>query len=509
MRPVNVLSFIRVCLWWVFYMDQLNWGTGTKAASKQLIAEVPGDIMLGGLFPVHTSGTTMCNAINPERGIQRVEAMLFTIDEINNKSELLPGIRLGATIRDTCSATNFGLEQALQFVQSGSKCDHVKWGQNSQHQQQQQPVNLVTRGVVGSSYSSVTILVANLFRLFSIPQISYASTSAVLSDKRAFPLFARTVPSDVVQARAMANLVSAHNWTYVSTVRSAGDYGDSGMDAFWKEADKLGVCIAAREVIRPNYGTDELDAIVHVLRHDFAKARVVVLFTGMDHTKLLLDAVRRAGLNDHFVWIASDGWGRENLPVSNNSRVANGALTIEIQSKPVAAFTDHYLNLGYNNPRNPWFKEYWEDLFGCTFGDTLRVRRSTSEKNKLRLRDKIGSDFKQEAKIQFVYDAVYAFASGLHMLQRQLCVGNPHSPNWDKYGCIAKLLNYSGMDFYKLMIKANFTSLYVYRYDVSTIFFLLGCVFHCYLLAFYCIFIHSFWPAFTKSPFGVCQIKNS
>lgn len=450
----------------VLFMTWPKSSTGNTLAGKQPIAEVPGDIMLGGLFPVHTSGATMCNAINPERGIQRVEAMLFTIDEINNKSELLPGIRLGATIRDTCSASNFGLEQALQFVQSGSKCDNVKWGQ----QPQQPPSSVVTRGVVGSSYSSVTILVANLFRLFSIPQISYASTSAVLSDKRAFPLFARTVPSDVVQARAMASLVSAHNWTYVSTVRSAGDYGDSGMDAFWKEADKLGVCIAAREVIRPNYGIDELDAIVHVLRHDFAKARVVVLFTGMDHTKLLLDAVRRAGLNDHFVWIASDGWGRENLPVSNNSRVANGALTIEIQSKPVAAFTDHYLNLGYANTRNPWFKEYWEDLFGCTFGDSVRRKRAAMDKAKitafrtpcardpkLRLRDKIGSDFKQEAKIQFVYDAVYAFASGLHILQRQLCAGNPHSSNWDKYGCIAKLLNYSGVDFYKLMIKANFT----------------------------------------------------
>ncbi|KAF5406008.1 Metabotropic glutamate receptor 3 [Paragonimus heterotremus] len=444
--------------------------SSVKNTNEQLVAETPGDIILGGLFPVHTSGTSMCNAINPERGVQRVEAMLFTIDEINNNSKLLPGLQMGAIIRDTCSATNYVLEQALQFVQGGGTCGASK----------ERPI---TRGVVGSSYSSVSILVAQLFRLFALPQISYASTSAVLSDKRSFPLFARTVPSDVVQARAMASLVAAHNWTYVSTVRSAGDYGDSGMDAFWKEADKLGVCIAAREVIRSNSGVKELDAIVRVLSHDFAKARVIVLFTGMDHTKLLLDAVRRAGLVNHFVWIASDGWGRENVPVTNNSRVANGALTIEIKAKPVAAFTEHYLNLHYNNPRNPWFREYWEELFDCTFDDgRFRIKRNANLSRpkrhvspvkrkpcqrdpKLRLQDRLGTDFKQEAKIQFVYHAVYAFAHSLHNLQEKLCSGNPYKPGWDKKGCIEKLLSFSGTEFYKNIINTSYTGRHIDEID--------------------------------------------
>ncbi|CAH8458728.1 unnamed protein product [Heterobilharzia americana] len=465
---------------------------------KHTVAGIPGDIMLGGLFPVHTSGATTCDSINPERGVQRVEAMLFTLDEINNNSKLLPGLTIGATIRDTCSDANHALEQALKFVQAST--GNSVTSSSSQHGGKANTVNeqteqLVTRGVVGGSYSSVTILVANLFRLFSLPQISYASTSAILSDKRAFPLFARTVPSDVVQARAMATLVSAHNWTYVSTVRSAGDYGDSGMDAFWKEADKLGVCIAAREVIRGNTGPEDLDNIVNVLSKDFAKARVVVLFTGMDHTKLLLDAVRRAGLVNHFVWIASDGWGRENVPVSNNSKEANGALTIEIQAEPIKAFTDYYLSLGRENHRNPWFREYWQVLTQCREDISRgRIRRAADSKRyfmskilknetnsgnsneitsetssfsptcdnnpDLKLRDILRHDFKQEAKIQFVYDAVYAFASGLHILQKKLCPGDPLHPKWDKRGCLKKMLNYSGTSFYQLMINTSFTDNY-------------------------------------------------
>ena len=43
------------------------------------------------------------------------------------------------------------------------------------------------------------VQVANLLRLFRIPQISPASTAKALSDKTRFELFARTVPPDTFQ----------------------------------------------------------------------------------------------------------------------------------------------------------------------------------------------------------------------------------------------------------------------------------------------------------------------
>lgn len=450
-----------------------------------MVATVPGDIILGGLFPVHSSGTKKCTALNPERGIQRVEAMLFTLDEINNNSALLPGLRLGANVRDTCSLGNYALEQSLDFVKTsvadvmaGNKeaektavcacpggVPHSPAGASNSNKASgaimPPPTSWsqdIVRGVIGGSYTTVSILVANLYRLFRLPQISYASTSAVLSDKRTYPLFARTVPSDKEQARAMAALVADYHWTYVSTVRSAGDYGDSGMDAFWKESDKRGICIAAREVIRGSSTSSDLDEVVRVLRHGFSRARVVVLFTRMDHTKLLLDAVRRANYTDHFIWIGSDGWGRENMPVSNNSRVANGALTIEILATEIDNFSHYYKNLRWDNMRNPWFAKFWESLFGCTFDNSTSlpgVKHCPETKNS-RLGDKLPEPFKQEAKIQFVYDAVYAMAHGLHTLQKELCPFDPDPAKWDKNECIRKLLAYPGDDFYKTIIKTAF-----------------------------------------------------
>lgn len=52
-----------------------------------------------------------CGEIKKERGIQRLEAMLYAIDLINNSTDLLPNIKLGAKIYDTCDRDTIALEK--------------------------------------------------------------------------------------------------------------------------------------------------------------------------------------------------------------------------------------------------------------------------------------------------------------------------------------------------------------------------------------------------------------
>ena len=49
---------------------------------------------------------------------QRMEAMLYALDQINADPNLLPNIDLGALILDTCSNPSYALEQSMQFVRS-------------------------------------------------------------------------------------------------------------------------------------------------------------------------------------------------------------------------------------------------------------------------------------------------------------------------------------------------------------------------------------------------------
>lgn len=79
-------------------------------------AVVEGDLILGGLMMVHSREDTItCGPIMPQGGIQALEAMLFTIDRINEIG-LLPNIKLGAHILDDCDKDTYGLEMAVDFI---------------------------------------------------------------------------------------------------------------------------------------------------------------------------------------------------------------------------------------------------------------------------------------------------------------------------------------------------------------------------------------------------------
>jgi len=51
-----------------------------------------------------------------EDGVQPLEAMLYTLEQINRDPHLLPGIKLGMIAFDTCDSPSYGLEQTLDFV---------------------------------------------------------------------------------------------------------------------------------------------------------------------------------------------------------------------------------------------------------------------------------------------------------------------------------------------------------------------------------------------------------
>ncbi|KAI1888163.1 hypothetical protein AGOR_G00182200 [Albula goreensis] len=383
--------------------------------------KIEGDLVLGGLFPIHEKGLGMdeCGRINEDRGIQRLEAMLFAIDEINRDPSLLPGVALGAHILDTCSRDTYALEQSLEFVRASlTKVDDTEFICPDGSYALQENTPLAIAGVIGGSFSSVSIQVANLLRLFQIPQISYASTSAKLSDKSRYDYFARTVPPDFYQAKAMAEILRFFNWTYVSTVASEGDYGETGIEAFEQEARLRNICISTSEKVGRSNVKKSYDAVIRQLQQK-PNAKVAVLFMRSDDARELLAAAGR--LNASFIWIASDGWGAQESIVKSNEIVADGAITLELAAHPVREFNRYFQQLNPNsNSRNPWYKDFWEQKFQCTLhganGDKASHLKPCGKHLAID-----SSNFEPESKIMFVVNAVYAMAHALHKMQRTLC----------------------------------------------------------------------------------------
>uniref|UniRef100_A0A8C7EAF2 Glutamate metabotropic receptor 4 n=1 Tax=Nothoprocta perdicaria TaxID=30464 RepID=A0A8C7EAF2_NOTPE len=410
-----------------------------------------GDLTLGGLFPVHGRGAEgkACGELKKEKGIHRLEAMLFALDRINNDPELLPNITLGARILDTCSRDTHALEQSLTFVQALIEKDSTEVRcAGGGPPIITKPERVV--GVIGASGSSVSIMVANILRLFKIPQISYASTAPDLSDNSRYDFFSRVVPSDTYQAQAMVDIVKALKWNYVSTLASEGSYGESGVEVAQGSLPAGGVCVAQSVKIPREPKAGEFDKIIRRLL-ETSHARAIIIFANEDD-------IRCGG--EGGTWRGAPARLRRSrvswLPLFTEWDDSHGITPDFLNSCHPSALSwagfDRYFSSRTldNNRRNIWFAEFWEENFHCKLSRHALKKGSSIKKctSKGRRED---SSYEQEGKVQFVIDAVYAMGHALHNMHKSLCPG--------KVGLCSRMDPVDGVELLKYIRNVNFSGI--------------------------------------------------
>ncbi|MEQ2296519.1 hypothetical protein AMECASPLE_025581, partial [Ameca splendens] len=225
-----------------------------------------GDIVLAGIFYFHSSWKNRENTYTQKplalqcislnfREFQFAQTMLFAIEEINNSTDLLPGISLGYNIYDTCGSIPRSIKVALAL-------------NNGNNNRSSNPEKTCTKpaemqAIVGETSSSPSTAISTLIGPFHIPLISHFATCACLSDKTKYPSFIRTIPSDYYQSRALAQLVKHFGWTWVGAVRTNDDYGNNGMAIFTETAEQLGICL---EYSVSFFRTDSTEKIQKILQ---------------------------------------------------------------------------------------------------------------------------------------------------------------------------------------------------------------------------------------------------
>ncbi|XP_066507137.1 extracellular calcium-sensing receptor [Hoplias malabaricus] len=410
------------------YLVLLGSNSGISTYGPHQRAQKTGDILLGGLFPIHfgVASKDQDLAARPEstecvrynfRGFRWLQAMIFAIEEINNSSSLLPNITLGYRIFDTCNTVSKALEASLSFV-AQNKIDSLNLDEFCNC-----TGNIPsTIAVVGASGSAVSTAVADLVGLFYIPQISYASSSRLLSNKNQYKSFMRTIPTDEYQAIAMAAIIDHFHWNWVIAIASDDEYGRPGIEKFENEMLQRDICIDLNALI--SQYLDETEIVRLADRIENSTAKVIVVFaSGPDMEPLVKEMVRR-NITDR-VWLASEAWAISSLVAKPEYLdVMGGTIGFALRSGEIPGFKEFLQHVHpKKSSHNEFVREFWEETFNCYLEDS--PRKEDSENGSTNFRPLCSGDEDVTSvetpyldythlRISYnVYEAVYAIAEAL------------------------------------------------------------------------------------------------
>ncbi|XP_051263230.1 G-protein coupled receptor family C group 6 member A [Dicentrarchus labrax] len=323
MARAALLIYLHIAL----FLNILETGHASERSTRVLEATAPGDIIIGGIFPIHEDVDKENTFFEPHiqpcirfqnEGLARALTMINAI-EMMNKSPLLADVNvtLGYRVLDSCSDVSTALRATADLTQpanchSGS---HTSASARS------------VMAVIGASHSETSIAIARQLTLKMIPQISYSSTAVILSDKSRFPTFMRTIPNDEHQTAAMVSLLSTYGWNWVGIVTTDGNYGRSALDHFVSHASEKGMCVAFKSILPQSVSNpDVCSAVMQTAKTIYRnpKVQLVVSFATATHMMYLYQELKnqtlKAGQNMRSmrrVWVASDSWSSSSSVTGN------------------------------------------------------------------------------------------------------------------------------------------------------------------------------------------------
>ena len=354
-------------LWWCVGVAAMclpvAGGRRTSAVAGTQRFSLDGDLILGGLFPVSWPPCGGGGGLWPA-AVKFIEAMAFAVERVNARPDVLPGIRLGFSIADTCWDANTAIAQFTRFALP--PLSHDDGAQEGEESNCSSTGRGFVVGVVGPMLSVSSIPLARLAAAYSVPLISYGASSDSLSDKNNYGFFLRLVPPDRFQLQAIVALLRHHAWRYVAFLHEDDDFGRNGRDYFRQFVSDIDeICIAHESALDIRDDDARFDAIVAALRSN-ANLRVVVLFASSLAVRRLAVAVERAGAVGHFVWVAADSL-RDPVAQLGAGRFVLGMLSLQMHSESDGGFERYFRSLRpANNARNPWFAHYWQLHFNCS-----------------------------------------------------------------------------------------------------------------------------------------------
>ncbi|XP_031156879.1 extracellular calcium-sensing receptor-like [Sander lucioperca] len=405
------------------------------------------------------------------RALRWMQTMTFAINEINQRSDLLPQLKLGFHIRDSCDDIPVSLRASLLLVNGqpeiGTRAKRV----NRDKSQERNSSNLgcaavqstVSPVIIGDAASGVSMALLRSLGSFHIPLVSYFASCSCLSNQRDFPTFMRTMPSDAFQIKALAQLVSYFGWTWVGVLGLESDYARFAIQLFLQESVQYGVCAAYTHFYPVVLSQQALDELLDVIQ--MSSSKVIINFCSDSEMKGILREVQRRNITG-LQWIASEAWATAKTLWENFGGLLAGTLGFAIRRADVIpGLKQHLMSLRPSSIyESAFFAEFWEETFNCRLNGSVNSHSHMGDNYLDRLPCKGTEDLNDvysaysdvtQLRVSYnVYKAVYLVAHALQDMSNCI-VGQGPLPN----GTCADPKNVKPWQLIHYMKRANFSAL--------------------------------------------------
>ncbi|XP_030589959.1 taste receptor type 1 member 1-like [Archocentrus centrarchus] len=307
----------------------------TQRAVSASEFQLEGDYLIGGLFDIHYDSRQTYHE-RPEvmdcstklltiASYQRFQLMRFSVEEINNSTNLLPNVTLGYEIFDHCSdMQNFPSIFKLISINGSVQ----PWAQT------QKPLSKVI-SVVGPFASTQSLTAAPLFMPDLVPMIGYAAASSVFSNKAKYPSFMRTVPSNKSMIDVIVKILLNFKWRWVAFINSDDDYGTDGLNLFIKRIKDSEICLAYTKTLSDNPDYSQMFKQIEA-----QQIRVIIVFAPQKTAEKFFQSAIRLNITNK-VWIGGRSWASDKeLPKIQGIKNIGTILGVSIPVVTIPGFSD-------------------------------------------------------------------------------------------------------------------------------------------------------------------------
>ena len=340
-----------------------------------------GGTVLRVILPFHLafdSDTRLCSQFNDRSALQYVEAVRLAADLVQNSS-LLGNMSVGFIILDSCSSVDHvgeHLKRIERFV-AKKECHHECpiW---SDPDTGKVIINMgLLKAVIGLESSAIVQSVAPIISEFTIPLISHAAASHLLTDTIFnTDYLQRTIPDERFEAMAILDLVTFFNWTHVGLIAPLEEHALTMYSHLHRGVAGRPICFG----IQTTYSSTDQETAREAARKikNIPLINAVILLGDLKSSLPFIRAVSDLNTTNRLVWIMTSAWGKDvwNLPLDVPEYQAVASMRTVFFPQPVPAGPDSPVGdswqtiatmlqnrLRYADQQaqdlNPWFNKTW------------------------------------------------------------------------------------------------------------------------------------------------------